>query len=298
MLSDHWKNFWKSWGFVCKWQTDMAKCKKNAGFLTHQCECRNALWLVKLTLNWLGMRAQQPFWPLTLSWKSARGVISSQKTNNQPDTWCLVWCRFFPFTSIDFPLLCQITGVYSCVPGFSRFWVWGLCFGAVVDGDEKSPFLRFDGDHPNTTNCKPMKIIANIWQVTSLIQPSTGIFCVQPADGYRHQFNRQSLWFSWLWWGPFFQLQHVSTLSIMLVNFNHLQYWQNKKRLWNHLGERGYGQPMSIHHFWRDFALYWHWRRFLSVKIPNFRNNKTFSMATSLPHKKMGELPSSKLTWQ
>lgn len=32
------------------------KMQKNAGFLTHQCECRNALWLVKLTLNWLGMR--------------------------------------------------------------------------------------------------------------------------------------------------------------------------------------------------------------------------------------------------
>ena len=45
----------------------------------------------------------------------------------------------------------------------------GFEFGGFVlgqlsngDGDEKSPFLRFDGDHPNTTNCKPMKIIANI----------------------------------------------------------------------------------------------------------------------------------------
>ena len=235
-------------------------------------------------------------------WVESRQEVSShlrKRTTNQTlDVWFGV--DFFLSQALIFRFYVRLQEcTHVCLVSLG-FEFGGFVLGQLSngDGDEKSPFLRFDGDHPHTTNCKPMKIIANIWQVTSLIQPSTGIFCVQPADGYRHQFNRQSLWFLWLWWGPFFQLQHVSTLSIMLVNFNHLQYWQNKKRLWNHLGERGYSQPMSIHHFWRDFALYWHWHRFLSVKIPNFRNNKTFSMATSLPHKKMGELPSSKLTWQ
>lgn len=203
MLLDHWKNFWKSWGFVCKWQTDMAKCKKTLAFW--HINVNVAMPFGWLSWRWTGLAcAQQPFWLLTLSWKSARGVISSQKTNNQPHTWCLVWCRFFPFTSIDVPLLCQISGVYSCVPGFSRFWVWGLCFGAVVKWWWwwNHLFLGLMEIIP-TQIANQWKTLL-IWQATSLIQPSTAILCVKPALWYRHQFNRQSLWFSWLWWRPFF----------------------------------------------------------------------------------------------
>lgn len=163
---------------------------------------------------------------------------------------------------------------------------WGSCQMVMV---MKSPFLRFDGDHPNT-NCKPMKNIANmtgnifnttiyshlVCKASSLIPPS-----VQSTI---------SLVFVTMM-ATFFQLQHVSTLPIMLLNFNHLQYWQNKKRLSNHLGERGYGQPMSVHHFWRDVALHWHWHRFLSVTNPHEETTRLSQWQLPSPTKKLGSYP-------
>ena len=187
--------------------------------------------------------------------------------------------------------------VLMCAWFLSVLSLGALFWGSCGDGDENHLFLGLMEIIP-TQIANQWKIIANMTGNIFKTTIYSHLVCTSSSRVPPSVQSTTPLVFGTVMATFFFQLQHVWTLPIMLVNFNHLQYWQNKKRLWNHLGERGYGQPVSIHHFWRDFALYWHWHRFLSVKIPNFRNNKTFSITTSLPHKKMGELPSSKLTWQ